>query len=136
MLARCNKPYLVFLFLFDDVDLHKPLNYFAKKFQEVMILYTLPQVNCIFYIVSNYRVTWGKMNTGEMLFYNHNKCLRHIILTCICFVNIHRRAQKITCGIYPRGPMYTLYQMMYALTSFRKGQCLILGHHTPYKAGV
>ena len=27
-------------------------------------------------------------------------------LACILFVNIHRKAQKITCGVYPGGPMF------------------------------
>ena len=33
------------------------------------------------------------------------EALDFFTLTCILFVNIHRRVQKITCGIYPGGPM-------------------------------
>ena len=47
--------------------------------------------------------------------------LEFFTLTLLLFVNKQRRAQTKTCGIYPLRPhMCTLYQIMYALTSFRE----------------
>ena len=67
-------------------------------------------------------------------------CKWEAALSHLPVVDRYKRRSKLrkTCDIYPGGPfVYSVPNK--ACTDFffpESGQCLILGHHTPYKAGA